>query len=179
MDLAKRVAGRVSEKLARAVFRQLGETGEELLSSLRDVARHGANTGWSGFTYYTDTVAFFKRNRKEIVALVESMASDLGEEPIKMVAGFNCLRDDDTAYASAARALYGGRIRDDDIQVANALAWFALEEVARAVEDMEEEEPEPVKEMKTRYSVTAPHGLCEKAGRCVEHDLDPEVEPCR
>ena len=29
--------------------------------------------------------------------------------------------------------LYGGRLTDAHTQIANALAWFALEEVARAV----------------------------------------------
>lgn len=47
-------------------------------------------------------------------------------------------RDLQTNEASIARCLYGGRIRpgnDEDTQVANALAWFALEEVAQAIAD--------------------------------------------
>ncbi len=36
----------------------------------------------------------------------------------------------------AARALYG-RLASDDTQVANALAWFAAEEVARSIVDAE------------------------------------------
>lgn len=36
---------------------------------------------------------------------------------------------------SVSRCLYGGRLKDEDTDVANALAWFALEEVARAFEE--------------------------------------------
>jgi hypothetical protein len=120
----------ISPKLVRAVLRQLGG-GKEAKETLADVARGGADAGFSGFTYYTDTVPFFKRNRAEIVALVESMAEQLGDEPLAMVKGFRCL---DADSASIARCLYGGRLTDDDTYTENALTWFALEEVARAFE---------------------------------------------
>lgn len=144
----------ISEKLVRAVLRQLGG-GAEAWDSLRDVAGHGADGGFGGFIYYTDTVGFFKRYRAEIVELARRMADDLGEGVVEMVAGFNCLggqrlrgrfgasdsaRKDALAeyIDSAGRCIYGGRLTDDDTNVANALAWFALEEVARAAEDCRE-----------------------------------------
>lgn len=114
-------------KLARAVIRQLGGT-----ESLEDLARHGADAGFPGFTYYADTVSFFKRNREAIKASVYEMASQLGERPSDMVAGFRCLQPaDDETRESIARCLYGGRVGEKDAQVANALAWFAAEEMAR------------------------------------------------
>jgi hypothetical protein len=123
----------ISPKLANSVLRQLGG-GDDALERLADVRNGGADAGFCGFTYYKDTVPFFKRNRAQIVALVESMASDLGEEPLAMVAGFRCLDSDPETKRSIAWCLYGGRLGDDDTYVANALAWFALEEVARAFE---------------------------------------------
>lgn len=124
----------IPAKLIRAVHSTVGA------DYLEDLARHGANGGFPGITYYRDTVAFFKRNRKDIVRLVESMAEDMGEVPCDMVAGFNCLGGQNKErkheyYPSIARCLYGGRINDADIadtDVANALCWFACEEVARA-----------------------------------------------
>lgn len=114
-------------KLARAVIRQLGGT-----DSLEDIARHGAGGGFPGFTYYADTVSFFKRHRESIRELVKERARDFGEEPLAMVAGFNCLKPaDDETRESIARCLYGGRVGEKDTQVANALAWFAAEEMAR------------------------------------------------
>ncbi len=120
----------ISRKLILAVIRQLG--GRE---RLEDIRNHGIDGGYAGFTYYADTVSFFKRNRSEIVALVKQMASELGEEPLNLVAGFGCLRPaDEETKESICRCLYGGRLTDGDTQVANALAWFAGEEVARAFE---------------------------------------------
>lgn len=115
----------MNTRLTRAVIRNLG--GRE---SLQDVANHGASGGYTGFTYYSDTVKFFKNNRREIVELVREMAQDFGQDSVSLVAGFNCLTDDFETRESIARCLYG-RITDEDTQVANALAWFALEEVAR------------------------------------------------
>ncbi len=91
-------------KLARAVIRQ---TGRE---NLEDIARHGADAGYSGFTYYSDTVSFFKRNRMAIRALAEQQAEDFGQTPMEMIAGFNCLKnpcDKNELLASIARCLYG------------------------------------------------------------------------
>lgn len=139
----------IPAKLIRSVIRQIGDK-----DSLRDVLRGGADAGFCGFTYYRDTVAFFKRNRQDICALVESMAQELGENPADMVAMFQCLAGREihrepysnllTAQSraklaewlpSVSRCLYGGRLTDADTQVVNALAWFALEEVARAMCD--------------------------------------------
>lgn len=142
---AKAVAERsgISERLIRGVLRQLGG-GTEAWDSLRDVCRGGADAGFCGFTYYRDTVGFFKRYRREIVALAEQQAREFGENVAEMVAGFRCLgikADDTIGQSSVMRCLGGGRLRDggekgdqDDL-VANALAWYALEEVARAACD--------------------------------------------
>lgn len=136
MSLTKRINDcGISPKLCRAVIRQLGGDRDEALDTLRDVCRGGANAGFPGFTYYKDTSEFFRQNRSEIVVKVKQMASDLGEEPMDMVAGFGCLTDDAETRESIGRCLYGGRLTDDDTKAENALAWFALEEVARALAD--------------------------------------------
>jgi hypothetical protein len=119
----------MNTKLTNAVIKQLG--GRE---SLEDIANHGIDGGFTGFIYYSDTVKFFKKNRALILELAKEMASDLGENVIDMIAGFNCLTDDDETRESIARCLWG-RVTDNDTQVANALAWFAAEEVARTETD--------------------------------------------
>ena len=118
----------IDANLIRSVVRTIGDK-----ESLQDVYNHGADAGFCGFTYYNDTVKFFKAHRQAIVELVENMANDLGETPVDMVGNFNCLRSDKReSMPSISRCLYGGRLTDDDTIVANALAWFALEEIARA-----------------------------------------------
>jgi hypothetical protein len=111
--------------LQRAVIRRVGR------DSLQDVANHGADAGYAGFTYYTDTCAFYAQHQTRIARMVEEMADDLGETPTGLVKGFRCLNGDYTE-SEIGRTLYGPR-RQHDTQIANALAWFALEEVARAV----------------------------------------------
>jgi hypothetical protein len=109
---------------------------EELESTLRDVATHGADTGWPGFTYYTDTTAFFLANRAAIVARIKDDADSCGTDPVSLVAKFGCLDDSPAIRDEIGRAIYGGPLDEpDDGQVSNALAWYALEETARELTD--------------------------------------------
>jgi len=126
----------IAPTLIRAVANQVGP------DRLEDITRCGAAGGFPGLTYHTDTVAFFRRHRKAIVALVESTADDMGETPLDFVAGFQCLggsvktvnqrQNHREYYPAVSRCLYGGRVDDSCTDVANALTWFAAEEVARA-----------------------------------------------
>ena len=128
--------------LTRAVIKQVG--GKD---ALIDVYNHGAMGGFCGFTYYNDTVPFFEKHRAAILEFLEESAEECGEEPVQMVMGFNCLRlsdadrEEQRTYRGAInRLLYSGRKvdwkRNEEVQVANALAWYALEEVARDMVDV-------------------------------------------
>lgn len=123
--------------LVNAVKIQLGSSSvAEFVETCENVCTPGscgAADGYSGFVYYTETVAFFRSHRKKIVELAQSLADSMGEDTITMVRGFNCLGSC-WSYDEVARALYG-RYSEDLTQIYNALAWFALEEVANAVED--------------------------------------------
>lgn len=122
----------IPAKLVRAVVSQSGGW-ESFKEHAPDVANHGASGGFPGWTYYTETGAFTRRNRALIVELCETMAKDLGESgPVALVQGFNCLKD--ATEGEVALTLYGKG--NGDAQVTNALAWFALEEVARAYVDL-------------------------------------------
>lgn len=123
--------------LQKNVIEQLSGSSrltQETRETLEDVTRGGASGGFSGFIYYNETVAFFKKNRHEIIAMVEEMSEEFGQDPVQFVASFNCLDDDRETRAEIARALYGN-LKKDDYLVANALAWFALEETARQLTD--------------------------------------------
>jgi len=100
------------EKLYAAIKAHCDLSDDDLLQ----VAEHGADAGWSGFTYYTDTCKFCEDNEQLIYDLLNEMADDMGlDSPDALVATFNC----DTSSPDARK---------------NALAWFALEEVAHHVE---------------------------------------------
>lgn len=134
-----------SHPLAPAVLRQLGG-GEDAVNSAVDAANHGADGGFHGFCYYVDTCGFTKRNRKSIAEVVEQMADDFGEGgPIALVRGFNCLKGNKYDDRHIAAALYSSPPKHDFTDtidavdlVENALAWFALEEVGRAIQDLQE-----------------------------------------
>lgn len=128
------------ERLAWAVVEQWGyakdyeDVNGDFESDMKDVYSHGADTGWSGFSYYADTVAFFRRHRKAILALVEQASYEFDQSAFEFVRGFRCLQPvDRETDAQICRVLGGGRLRDGDLIVPNALAWYALEAVARAV----------------------------------------------
>jgi len=73
--------------------------------------------------------------------LKKGMASELGENILEMVGGFNCLKyydyktkkwTDPEGQEAVGQTIYGGKADD---QVANAMAWFAAEEVCRMFEE--------------------------------------------
>ena len=91
-------AGNIPASLVRAVVNQIGGW-DEFITRASDVASYGAASygaagGFAGFTYYSNTLPFTRKNRAAIVALCETMADDLGASgPIALVRGFRCLKD--------------------------------------------------------------------------------------
>lgn len=121
----------MNKTLQNAVIRRIG--GKE---ALKDVMNHGADAGYPGFTYYTDTISFFKRHKAAIVEMASEMADDMGTDTtMDLIKSFRCLNNDFTAE-EIAQVIYGPW-KDDDAHtmIANAMAWFALEEVARYIWD--------------------------------------------
>lgn len=120
--------------LIRSVVRQCG--GWQSFTELaEDVTRHGADGGFSGFVYYSDTVPFVVRNRAVILDYAKQMAQDIGEPVYAMIGGFNCLK---IGADEAAEAIHNPR-SEQRTNVMNALAWFALEEVARSYDDLRQQ----------------------------------------
>lgn len=122
--------------LAAAVVRQMGGW-QSFKESAGDITNHGIGGGFNGFIYYRDTVAFAKRNRPAILALLNEQAADFGADgPIALVRGFNCLTDKrtnkpDYTDDEIGAALYGRGTGDSADMILNALAWYAGEEIAR------------------------------------------------
>mgnify|MGYP000859624389 CR=1 FL=1 len=122
------------QKLINAVINRIG------MDCVEDVMNHGADAGFAGFTYYSDTVRFFNTHKKQILELAENMADALGEDMLKMISMFNCLssgdykkREPDYSQNEIAQAIYQGKGEFVDI-IKNAMSWFALEEVCRMFE---------------------------------------------
>ena len=115
--------------LALAVARQIGENWAHVLT---ETAEHSADAGWNGFTYYHETTEFARRHKRAIVGVLSAMAGDIGETTAQCLAGFRCLPSEVSRDEAAAWLACGRVEKDVADMLGNALAWFALEEVARA-----------------------------------------------
>ena len=128
----------VSERMLSDISRRVGTWEEYRDGIAQEINDHGADCGFSGFVYYYETSAFFRRRSNEILPMLRDLAEELGQTPAEMVSGFRCLSgvvDRDTVAAVLAFGRVG---YNDRATVQNALAWFALETVsARLVDYME------------------------------------------
>ena len=118
------------DRLVKATAKQVG--GKNALKEMaQDVCIHGAAGGFHGFIYYHETEEFYLKNKTLIVEMAQEMADNLGTSLTAMIQGFSCL---DATEEEIGKTLYGTR-KTVDRFVANALAWFTLEEVARSLVD--------------------------------------------
>lgn len=118
----------LNPSLIRSTVRQCG--GWEMFKDTAHNFQHsscGALGGFGGFIYHTDTVPFAKRNKKALLELCKEQAEEYGYSVGQFIAGFNCV---DCDAEQVTIALYTGK-GSDVTEVYNALAWYALEEVAR------------------------------------------------
>ena len=126
----------INPALIKAVIRQSGGWDAFQKQAL-NIANHGINAGFHGFIYYSDTCKFYAKKQQLIVDLVEKQAIEYDyASPQDMVKGFRNL---DSTMSEIGHTLYGTK-RQHDNYVANALAWYAAEEVARAYADWTYEE---------------------------------------
>lgn len=117
-----------NDKLTRAVINQSGGWAS-FKNYAPDIANYGINGGFSGWIYYSETVKFYERNKASILELLKEQASDFGEPVVSMIASFNCLKDVSQDEILDFFAL--GKKSEEYTEIANALSWFAAEEIAR------------------------------------------------
>lgn len=121
----------IPASLIRATIKQFG--GFDMFKeSAIDVTNHGISGGIHGFIYYTDTCAFYAKHRGDILAVGSEWADNCDGSLPDFVKSFNCL---DATEEEIALTLYCAKAKHDT-QVANALAWFAAEEVCRLYCDL-------------------------------------------
>ncbi|MDR2785631.1 MAG: hypothetical protein LBB83_06925 [Treponema sp.] len=115
-------------------FRSNGglESLKGLSGYLADSAKHGADSGFPGFTYYSDTIRFFKQNRKDIVINIGHTAAETGTDIIKLVQSFGIFRcSTPPASWEVGKALCDStHIHDELTTLYNVFAWYALEEIS-------------------------------------------------
>jgi hypothetical protein len=123
----------------RNVIQALGHNTQGGIESLKDLssqlatcAKHGADGSFPSFTYCSDTVRFFKHNRKDIVTNIGQTAAETGMDIIKMVQSFGVFRySTPPASGEVGTALWdSAHIHDELTMLYNVFAWYALEEIS-------------------------------------------------
>lgn len=113
MEAQKRV--KEPDNLYAACYLWLeSESDAECIQTLEDVARHGADCGYVGFTLYSDTIAFYDRFERLIWEALEEDANSQGVNVMTLIGTFKTQPSDLDTFK-------------------NLLAWYALEHVAYLV----------------------------------------------
>ncbi len=128
MNKSKFLSVTATPKLAAKVIAQAGGW-DDFKSMVEDVVDQGADSGFSGFTYYIDTITFARKALPLIRERLKLDADDIGESMISLVKNFRCLNGD-YSEDEIGLALFGGVDSDEFTQIYNALSWYALETTA-------------------------------------------------
>ena len=127
----------MSNELATAVINQYG--GFEALSECySDVCNHGIDGGFNGWIATNDMVDFYAKHEKTILNFAKEYAKELGYEGLlEMVSEFNRIRGEYN-LSEIAEGLYDPE-SEYHSTIAEMMAWFVAEEMARAYERMLED----------------------------------------
>lgn len=127
-------------KLQKAVIEQMGYDVKKDKDDYMEIFRNlrNASDGYSGFIYYSDTINFYKKNKKLIIEHLKQLSQDLGQNFLDTIKGFNCFRDSDITIDDIGEIIYGNNTKNSYYtDVANALSWYALEETAFELQNEE------------------------------------------
>lgn len=126
-------------ELQQRVIEQLSgesELNEDNVSILKDVASYGADAGFVGFTYYSDTCKFFDDNKDLIMEQLLEDRINIGYNSLtEMLSSFKCFKDVDTYNIEEFLINSDNENNNEQTTLKNGLAWYALETVARQLEE--------------------------------------------
>lgn len=140
----------IENPLFEAVCTQLQcDDDLEFITTCRDINRNGgAQDGYSGFIYYSETRDFARSYMDYIIEELTEEAQECGMSVSHYVSRFSCLDIDlitgchPQNFESQFWRVVQGKDKPEDCEsiILNALAWWALEHVAFRVECMAEYE---------------------------------------
>ena len=130
-------------ELQKRVIEQLSgesELDQDNASTLKDIASYGADAGFVGFTYYSDTCKFFDDNKDLIFEQLLDDRTNIGYNSLtEMLSSFRCFKDVDTYDIEAFLINSEDESNEEQTTLKNGLAWYALESVAWQLEEQIEE----------------------------------------
>ena len=126
-------------ELQQKVIEQLSgesELNKDNTSTLKNIANYGADSGFVGFTYYYDTCKFFDDNKELIFKQLLDDRLNIGYSSLtEMLSSFRCFKDVDTSDIEAFLINSDDESNNEQTTLKNGLAWYALETVARQLEE--------------------------------------------
>lgn len=126
--------------LTIAVIEQFGVDG--FIDYAEDVARYGIMGGYSGFTHYTDTEAFYVENRDLIIEWAKKFRESIGMDDnlVSFVAGFISMKNSGFSADEIGEFIYSNNSELDNFTIfANNMAWGAGEDICHNYSDFLEE----------------------------------------
>jgi hypothetical protein len=143
----------IPAELIRAVVKQSsrgrgGSGWAEFTDSAADVVggHEGCN---SGFIYYSDTIPFARKNKRDILSYATAQAAKKNLSPYELFADLKYIKEAEISpneLAKIINRLFRYEEDESSITVFNCLAWFALEECAREWVDINSKVYPPVSE---------------------------------
>jgi hypothetical protein len=119
IEIAQAIRANAETKLEKAVARIVSKRGEDCLSFINDVLSGGCVNGTvNELIYYRDTLAFYKRHRKDIQKLAVDMMEECGVDDLKGIFGDKFDSPDPFCRRDSNK---------------NLLAWFGFEEALRSL----------------------------------------------
>lgn len=97
---------------------------EDFEGSIEDLAEHGADAGFPGLSYYSDTIKLYEKYEREIWEALDEDADGMGSKNILDFIG----------------TLSGADNVADEDQFKNLLVWYMAERTARQVVDEREDD---------------------------------------
>jgi len=107
---------------------------KELSGIFIDCSNNGAYNGFTGFSYYSDTVKFYMKHQKNIVYHLEEEAAKLEKDAISYVLNLDYIANSENppTPSKVGKALWNKKLsKTGFFELYNALAWYTLEEVSR------------------------------------------------
>ena len=125
--------------LQKAVYEQLGCSNiEDFKGELKNVlaCSCGADGGFNGFIYYSETCEFFDKNEKLIFEKLLDDRCSIGYNSLtEMLKSFNCFKNIDTWLIERFLINPQDEENEEQTTLKNGLAWYCLEETAYSLEE--------------------------------------------
>ena len=115
-------------KIEKAIKRQLNcnKVGD-FVDIMENIYDHGIENGFHGFIYYSENLAFYKKNKKMILSSLEDSYLEYGYSCL--LTGLKAIKQlEDYTFSDIAKVIYGN---SEDHIIINYLVWSFVEEEAR------------------------------------------------